>query len=265
MAVVPYLPKLLELTKMKMEAATIVGGGGMMSSSQSEVPLDHSLEALVVSKDSWKEVSILEFINTVSPQKVCTLRSQIYVDVKARNSKILSWRPENATDEEAGEEVYKSVDRKLMMDKEFVRQDSPRKSYELRPAAVSVMKYGQFACQYRQLHRSQIGHDKAYEECSNSNTLVGPDSDIQMVGVQGKAAPTSMLLKNGAVMKLREDKVAVPLLPSDEMNYVTDVLLFGEWQTSDEVTEEAEVNDTPLKEEQRRSARKELFPKMVYK
>ena len=55
----------------------------------------------------------------------------------------------------------------------------------------------------------------------------------------------------------------MPVLPDGERNYVTDVLLFGEWDHSDEVTEQSADGDTPLKRQQRKSVRLELFPKMV--
>ena len=204
-------------------------------------------------------------MNSVSPQKSRELKSQTTVDVRAEKSKIFSWRPEKAADENAGEEIFKSFDKKLLTDKDFVRNDySPRKLYQHRPAALRAMNYGQFACQYRKLDPSQRGYKKAYEECNKSKNSVGPDSDFQLVGVNGKAAPTSMMLGNGAVMKLRENKPALPILPRSENFFVTDMLLFGDWQTSDEVSEEGELSDTPLKTEQRRTARLELFPKMTY-
>ena len=262
--VVPYLPKALELTRMKMETTTILGGG-LPIWRQSEVPLDPLLANLVDNAESWKEVSVLEFMNSVSPQRVKEIKSQTHVDVKAGNSKKLSWRPQKSTDANEGEDIFKSFDKKLKTDKEFVGNNTPRKLYTKRPAAVRAMKYGQFACQYRQLYPSQKGYKDSYEECNNSNnTKVGPDSDFDLIGVQGIAAPTSMLLGNGTVMKLRDNSIAVPLLPSDEMNYVTDELLFGEWQAAEDITEEAEVSDTPLRREKRRTARLELFPKMVF-
>ena len=70
MRVVPYLPKLLELTRMKMEARTVLRGGRMLLRSQPKAPLDPSLASLVEDTECWKEVSILEFMNSVSPQKV---------------------------------------------------------------------------------------------------------------------------------------------------------------------------------------------------
>ena len=135
---------------------------------------------------------------------------------------------------------------------------TPQESYI---CALRGMLYGQFACQYRKLDPSQIGYEKSYEECYKSETKVGPDSDFHLVGVQDKAAPSSMLLKNGVVMKLREKGTAVPILPSDEKVDVTDMLLFGEWKTSEKVVE---AEDTPLKIKQRQTARLELFPKMAY-
>ena len=261
---VPYLPKLMEFTKMKMEVTTVLGGGGVMLTSQPKIPLDPSLASIVSEEESWKEISILEFMNSVSPQKVTDIKSQIHVDVKARNSKVLSWRPEKATDKDAGEDTFKSFDRKLKMDKDFVRTDSsPRKLYEHRPASLQAMRYGQFACQYRKLDPSQNGYKTLYDQCNSNSQALGPDSDFPMVGVPGRTVPTGVILNNSVLMKLRDDKIALPVLPDGERNYVTDVLLFGEWDNSDEVAEQSADGDTPLKMEQRKSVRLELFPKMV--
>ena len=116
MRVEPYLPKLLELTRMKMET-TLVLEGELPIGRQSEVPLDPLLATLVDKAECWKEVSVLEFMNSVSPQRVKEMKSQTHVDVKAGNSKKLSWRPQRSTDANAGEDIFKSIDKKQKTDK----------------------------------------------------------------------------------------------------------------------------------------------------
>ena len=202
----------------------------------------------------------------MSPQFIDGLRSQVHVDVKATNSPLFSWRPEKATDQDNGEEIFRSSDKKTQKDKEYVRIDSsPRKLYEARPETVKAMKYAQFACQYRKLVKSDHGYSNLLEQCSSSNQLVGPDSDFQIAGVPGRAAPKSMMLSNNVIMKIRENKIAVPILPNGEMDSVTENLLFGEWQYSEEVTDNDVDQDTTLKKEQKRSARLQLFPQMFHK
>ena len=123
------------------------------------------------------------------------------------------------------------------------------------------MKYAQFVCQYRKLYNGQFGYEKLHEECSRWN--VGPDSDFPLIGASGRKAPTGMRLNNGLLMKMREKNISVPLLPNGEMDTLTDILLFGHWQHSEEVTQEAVERDTLLKNLQRRTAKLELFPMMM--
>ena len=267
MGVKPYLPKLLELTRMKMEAQTAVGIGGMQFSIQPPVALAPFLASLVDRPDCWKEVSILEFISSKSLQTIKELKSQVHVDVKARNDTEFGWRPEKATDKDSGEKIFKSFENKSLEEKYYVMTDSdPRKLYEARPEAMQSMKYVQFVCQYRQLNPSYNGYNNLYDQCINNNLnkKVGPDSDFPILGVRGRAAPTGMILNNGILMKLRGDKIAVPLLPNGEMDIVAEILLFGQWQHSEKVTRESvSEGDSSLKKEQRKSIKQEIFPKMI--
>ena len=60
-----------------------------------------------------------------------------------------------------------------------------------------------------------------------------------------------------------EDKIAVPLLQNGEMDIVTEMLLFGEWQHSEEITRDEANKDTILKKKQKQLVKQEIFPKMI--
>ena len=125
---------------------------------------------------------------------------------------------------------------------------------------MSKMVLGEFASRYRLLKPSGHGFESA-KNSINEATSVGPDSDHLVAGTRDTAAPESMMLANGKLMKRREDVSAVPnLFYSGCSSKYMNQLMWSPWRELEKVTG---VQDKKESEDQKK-IRLELFPLSVF-
>ena len=133
--------------------------------------------------------------------------NQPLISVVSTKDRKLTWRGAKDSDDHNGEEVFENDERR-----KYVRTVSDvRTLYEYRPERLSRMVLGEFASRYRLLKPSGHGFESV-KNSINEATSVGPDSDHLVAGTRETAAPESMMLANGKLMKRREDVNAVPNL-----------------------------------------------------
>ena len=264
--VVPYIPALLEASCLEMSGEICVTGEHLMT--QEGAVSNEVTASIAISKkdqgvgflDNWQEVSFLEFLNATLPaEKVDQARgptNQPLISVVSTKDRKLTWRGATDSDHHNGEEVFENDERKL-----YVRTVSDvRILYENRPECMNKMVLGQFASEYRLLKPSGRGYEKA-KNSINEATSIGPDSDHLVAGTRETAAPKTMMLKNGKIMKRREDVHAVPNLfysgcSSKHMNQ----LMWSPWQELEEVTGVQDEHET----EDQKKTRLELLPFSLY-
>ena len=133
--VIPYLPRLLQVTKMTVTAETCVKGESLSFDKPS---LRQGVAKLLEDSDSWREVSILEFVNAcVSEEsRLVGPRSQPVVQVITKKDRTLTWRDANDNDHIRGEEVFQDdADGEPKM---YVRTEGDvRKLFENRPEVLN--------------------------------------------------------------------------------------------------------------------------------
>ena len=121
---------------------------------------------------------------------------------------------------------------------------------------MAGMVLGQFSCEYRLLKPSGCGYEKA-KNSTNEETSVGPNSQRLVAGTNDVAAPETMMLTNGKVMKMRQDVTAVPkLLFSGIASKHGNQLMWSPWQRLEEVTGIQDEHET----EDQKNVRLEIFP-----
>ena len=90
---------------------------------------------------------------------------------------------------------------------------------------------------------------------------MGPPTDELVAGTSNVAAPETMMLKNGKILKRRQDVDAVPiLLFSGCSSEFGNELMWSSWQNLEEVTGIQEQQET----EQQKKTRLQLFPLSVF-
>ena len=264
--VVPYVPALLEASCLEMSGEICTAGEHITTQERT---VSEEVKASIATTqnaqdtsflENWQEVSFLEFLNATLPaEKVDQAKgptNQPLVPVVSTKDMELTWRGATDSDHHNGEEVFENDERRL-----YVRTVSDvRILYENRPERMSKMVLGEFASQYRLLKPSGHGFESA-KNSINEATSVGPDSDHLVAGTREIAAPESMLLANGKLMKRREDVSAVPnLFYSGCSSKYMNQLMWSPWRELEKVTG---IQDKQESEDQKK-VRLELFPLSVF-
>ena len=252
--VTPFLPLLLEVTQMHLNAETVTNGESYQSE---ETELRADIAKCVNDPDCWTEVSILEFFNSVL-SKSCQLqgpKSQPIVQVISSKDSKLNWRDACDNDEVNGEEIFESAG------KMYVRKHTDvRILFEQRPDKMSEMRLGQFAAEYRlcklkdketEVHRSKI----------DDHTGLGPLSTTLVAGSEQTFAPQVMMLKNGRIMVRRnsENKAVLHLLYHTTSSKYLNFLLWSSWTHLEDIDPDQEQEET----EAQMMSRLSIFPLSV--
>ena len=160
------------------------------------------------------------------------------------------------SDNHNGESVFETVE-----SRSYVRTSSDvRIQYENRAEDMNEMVLGELASKYRILKPSGHGYEKA-KSSINEETLIGPLTDQLVAGTSNVAAPETMMLKNGKIMKRRQDVEAVPiLLFSGCSSEFGNELMWTSWRKLEEVTGIQEGQET----EQQKKTRLQVFPLSVF-
>ena len=250
--VVPYLPAILQATALPMSAEVCTAGEYM---APQERRVSEEVKECIGENDYWQEISVLEYVNASLPaDKINRAEgptSQPVVPVKVIKDRDLSWRVAEDSDIHLGEDIFETDS-----GDSYVRTYSdPRVSYESRPDALKNMRFGQLVSQYRIVWPSDHGYEKA-KNTIDDITMVGPDSDVMIAGTL-TAAPMTFMLKNGKIMKRRQDGTAVPqLLHSGTTSKHSNQLLWTAWDKLEDVNGDQDEDET---DDQKR-IRLQVFP-----
>ena len=258
-----YLPRILQVTKMKVTAETEVYGGGEVQLEDTDLKSDVSKH--ITDPDAWKEISLLEYVNGHLPEddRLVGPRSQRLVQVVTSKGDKLSWREAQDHDIQRGDDIFVNLDEvdEEDEDKGYIRSKSDvRRLYEVRPEKMRGMRLGQFASEYREIQVGGNGLDAAKSKI-DSETDVGPDSDGRVIGEDNLVAPQCMQLSNGTVMQRRVGQPAVlHLLYSGALGRFGHQLLWEPWQYLEDVTGNQADEETI----QQKNTRFAIFPMSVY-
>ena len=260
---IAYVPALLEASALEMSAEICARGSHLLAPEQevtSEVTELLSKSNGDWQEEDWQEISVLEFVNATLPgNKVCKARgptSQPVIPVVVAKDRNLSWRSALDSDNHNGETIFENVNNQL-----YVRTASDlRILYENRPDCMNRMALGELVSRYRLLKPSGHGYEKA-KNSINEHTSIGPESGDMLAGNCDTAAPETMMLKNGKVMKRRDGVHAVPnLLYSGCSSKHGNQLMWTPWRQLEDVTGEQDEEET----ENQAGVRLELFPFSVF-
>ena len=254
--VVPYLPSILEASSIGMSGEVCIGGEYLLPA---EGHVSEEAKDLIEDFENWQEVSVLEYVNSCLPaDKIVRLQgptSQPIIPVKTTKDRKLLWRSAKDSDNQNGETVFQAESEDL-----YVRTYSDfRILYENLPERAWNMTLGQLLSEYKPLWQSDHSYVKAKESIDEA-TQVGPDSDHTVAGTQGIAAPQSIMLTNGRILKRRHNGTAVPLLLSGSTSKHGNQLMWTPWRFLEEVSG---VQDEEETQEQKR-IRLEVFPLSVF-
>ena len=257
--VIPYPPRILQVTRMPVTAETCIDGESM---SFQQPSLKQNIAKLVEDSDSWTEISILEFVNACMPDDCRLLgpRSQPLTEVIIQNERTVTWRDAQDNDRQRGEEVFRD-DADIEPQKYYVRTEGDvRKLYEHRPGPVKHMPLGQLASEYRKIQTGGNGLESARGKI-DLETGVGPASISPVVGNEDQMAPICMQLTNGTVMQQRSGpKAVLHLLYSDAPGKHGNQLLWSPWRYLEDVREDQQEEETDLQKNRRLA----VFPMSVY-
>ena len=256
--VLPYLPHILEASKLGMSAEMCFLGEHI---KEEEHELSEDISMMVSDPENWREVSVLEFLNGCLPRsKVAPAEgptSQPVVQIVSSNDQNLTWRVAGDNDNQNDEDVFANAQDRL-----YVRTNSDmRKLYEGRPPAVRNMRLGQLASEYRLLSESDHGYEKT-KNSINSGTRVGPNTRDAIVGAAGVYAPQSMMVKGDKILKRREHgaNAVLQFLYSGELDRYGNQLLWTPWDQLESVNGDQDENETQSQSRVRLS----LFPMSVF-
>ena len=263
--VLPYMPKLLLATQMKMSAEKVIIGEYLAFEEQTMCgQLAMHLNRCCSDPDLWTEVSLLEFITGCST-KEHLYRSQAVVKVNVCKDRSLTWRDAQDSDRLKGEDLFVSeLDRDSSDEEEqtyYARSDSDvRKLYECRPRGLKNMVLGQFASSYRKLAQSDNSFEAA-KEMIDPETGLGPLSTEIIAGTQDLYAPRCFQLKNEVIMQMRSEKKAVlQLLESGNSGRYANQLLWQPWKILEQVSGRQVSEETELQ----KNARLAVYPMSVF-
>ena len=259
--VIPYPPRILQVMKMIVTAETCINGESL---SFKEASLRQAVAKLLEDSDSWKEVSILEFVNGCMSEdnRLVGPRSQPMTHVITKKDRTLTWRDAKDNDNLRGEEVFQG-DVGGEPIKYYVRTEGDiRKLFEIRPnvPATKHMVLGQFASEYRKIKQSGHGYESAIEKI-DPETGVGPASMNPVAGSENHNAPLCMKLKNGTIMQMRSGpKAVLHLLHSGAPGRHGNQLLWSPWTYLEDVTGDQQADESDLQKRTRLS----IYPLSVY-
>ena len=254
--VVPYLPSILEASSIGMSGEICIGGEYLLPT---EGHISEEVKEYIVDYEHWQEISLLEYVNASLPtDKIVRLQgptSQPIVPVRTTKDRKLLWRAAKDSDNQNGEEVFQAELEDL-----YVRSFSDfRILYENLPEHARNMVLGQLLSQYKLLWQSDHGYAKARDGIDEA-TQVGPYSEHFVAGTQGDAAPQTIMLKNGRILKRRNSERAVPLFLSGSTSKHGNQLMWTPWRFLEELSG---VQDDEETVEQKR-IRLEVFPLSVF-
>ena len=255
-----YIPRILQVTKMKMTAETEVYGDGVQPQN---TDLESDVSKHITDSDNWKEISLLEYVNGHLPEddRLVGPRSQRLVQVVTSKGEKVSWRKAKDHDIQREEDIFVNQEAEENEYKGYVRSKGDvRRLYEARPEKMSGMRLGQFAAEYREIQAGGNGLESAKSKI-DAETDVGPDSDGRVIGMENLAAPQCMKLSNGVVMQRRTGQPAVlHLLHSGAPGRFGHKLLWEPWQYLEDVTGN-QVDEETVNQKNTRLA---IFPMSVY-
>ena len=204
--VVAYMPAFLEASALEMSAEICSSGDHLVYDDEG---VSEEVKELIENEENWTEISLLEFVNEAIPVhklgKAKGSASQPVIPIIVSKDRNLSWRSAVDSDNHNGESVFETVE-----SRSYVRTSSDvRIQYENRAEDMNEMVLGELASKYRILKPSGHGYEKA-KSSINEETLIGPLTDELVAGTSNVAAPDTMMLTNGKIMKRRQDVGAVP-------------------------------------------------------
>ena len=255
--VVAYMPAFLEASALEMSAEICSSGDHLVYDDEG---VSEEVKELIENEENWTEISLLEFVNEAIPVhklgKAKGSASQPVIPIIVSKDRNLSWRSAVDSDNHNGESVFETVE-----SRSYVRTSSDvRIQYENRAEDMNEMVLGELASKYRILKPSGHGYEKA-KSGINEETLIGPLTDQLVAGTSNVAAPETMMLKNGKIMKRRQDVEAVPiLLFSGCSSEFGNELMWSSWRKLEEVTGIQEGQET----EQQKKTRLQVFPLSVF-
>ena len=255
--VIPYIPAIFEASALAMSAELCIEGEYLQPI---ERDISDEVKESIVDHGNWQEISLLEYVNACLPadkiERVQGPTSEPIVPVKTDKDRKLLWRSAQDSDNQNGETVFQGE-----MEELYVRQHSDiRILYENLPERARAMVLGQLLSQYKLLWPSDNGFARARESIDDV-TKVGPDSDQRVAGTPEIAAPQTILLANGKIMKRRTYGIAVPLiLPSGFIGKLGNQLMWTPWRFLEDVTGDQDDEETEVQ----RQIRLEVFPRSVF-
>ena len=257
MKIVAYMPALLEASALGMSAEICSSGNHLVFNEEG---VSEELKELIQNEESWTEVSVLQFTNETIPadrvEKAKGSTSQPLIPVIVSKDRNLSWRSAVDADNHNGESVFDTDDNRSYV----MTFSDVRIQYENRGDRMNDMVLGELASKYRLLKPSGHGYERA-KSSINEETLMGPPTDELVAGTSNVVAPETMMLKNGKILKRRQDVDAVPiLLFSGCSSEFGNELMWSSWQNLEEVTGIQEQQET----EQQKKTRLQLFPLSVF-
>ena len=258
--VIPYIPVILEATQMFMRADVVIGGESRTNSIpelKNDIARCLSQTEDEFSPESWREVSILDFIHSSLPDecKFKGLTRQSIVPVISSRNSDLKWREAVDNDNQKGEEIFITTE-----NKEYVRTDGDiRKLYGIRPAPMRQMTLGQFASEYRLLYPAREGYEAA-KSTIDEHSKIGHNSNLLVAGTRDLWAPQTMMLLNGGIMKMRSERAALNIHKGGKTNKYISMLLWSPWTELEQVNGEQNEDET----EEQKQRRLSVFPASVF-
>ena len=252
--VTPFLPHLLEVTQMHMNAETVKNGESYQSEDSY---LRADIEKFIDGPENWAEVSILEFFNSALPNscQLQGLKSQPIVKLISSKDNKLSWKDACDNDEVNGDKVFANESSGKMYVR---RQTDYRILFEERPDAMSEMPLGQLAAEYR-LCEQKKKETEEYRSKIDERTGLGPLSTTLVAGTERTVAPQAMLLKNGRILVRRKNKAILQLRYHTTTTKYLSFLLWSPWWRLENIEPDQEPDET----EAQMMSRLSIFPMSI--
>ena len=252
--VTPFLPHLLEVTQMHMNAETVKNGESYQSEDSY---LRADIEKFIDGPENWAEVSILEFFNSALPNscQLQGLKSQPIVKLISSKDNKLSWKDACDNDEVNGDKVFANESSGKMYVR---RQTDYRILFEERPDTMSEMPLGQLAAEYR-LCEQKKKETEEYRSKIDERTGLGPLSTTLVAGTERTVAPQAMLLKNGRILVRRKNKAILQLRYHTTTTKYLSFLLWSPWWRLENIEPDQEPDET----EAQMMSRLSIFPMSI--
>ena len=268
----PYNPTILGAFCDKTKVTTELSGEKPKLLDLTEDDLHHSLAAVTVTHDDWREIGLLQFFaeTLTIGEPLLGPVSQHTIAVSLESVK--RWGCAKAKQEsiDRGEASWPNI----LSDEEFTLTNSKKKLFDIRHDVIKNMSFGQFLTQYRLIkdrngreHKSLTEQLPAVDPAAMDQSAIGPLSRTTLIAGTLERAPRFMRFSNSSILKLREKKNLVPMLSSGDqtLDDVSKVFLFKPWRRPEALLREenmASVTEEELKACDR--VRLELFPESFY-